>query len=163
MKKIAIAADHAGFEMKEFLVGWLASRGYEVFDFGCYSEESCDYPDTGHPLARAVGNGEIERGITVCGSGIGISIVVNRHGGVRGALCWEPGIVELSRRHNDANVLCLPGRFMDNATAQECTRIFLETEFEGGRHRRRIEKIEPDTSCPVPGRKQKPSNDGDTL
>jgi ribose 5-phosphate isomerase B len=142
MKKIAIASDHAGFELKEHLVGWLDSIGYEVFDFGCYSEEPCDYPDTGHPLAEAVAKGEFERGITVCGSGVGISIVVNRHRGVRGALCWEPEIASLCRRHNDANVLCLPGRFMDNDTARRCVEIFFNTPFEGGRHLTRIEKIE---------------------
>lgn len=141
-KKICIASDHAGFEMKEFLVGLLASMEYEVFDFGCHSEESCDYPDFGHPLAEAVSKGEFERGISVCGSGVGISIVVNRHKGVRGALCWEPAIAELARKHNDANVLCLPARFMDNETATECVRIFLGTDFEGGRHQRRVEKIE---------------------
>ncbi len=142
MKKIAIASDHAGFQMKEFLVGYLDAQGYEVFDFGCYSEEPCDYADVGHPLAEAVARGEFPRGISVCGSGVGISIVVNRHKGVRGALCWEPEIAELCRRHNDANVLCLPGRFMDNETASRCVDIFLSTGFEGGRHLTRIQKIE---------------------
>ncbi len=142
MRKIAIAADHAGYEMKEYLVGYLESLGYEVFDFGCYSEEACDYPDVGHPLGEAVGRGEFSRGISVCGSGIGISIVVNRHAGVRGALCWMPEIAELCRRHNDANVLCLPSRYMDNDTARHCVELFLTTEFEGGRHERRIKKIE---------------------
>ncbi len=142
MKKIGIAADHGGYELKEFLVGWLSAQEYEVFDFGCYSEESCDYPDMGHPLAEAVARGEFERGIAICGSGVGISIVINRHAGVRGALCWQPEIATLCRQHNNANVLCLPGRFMDNDTARECARLFLETPFEGGRHERRIEKIE---------------------
>ena len=142
MKKIAIASDHAGFEMKEFLVGYLDSQEYEVFDFGCYSEEPCDYPDVGHPFAEAISRGEFHYGISTCGSGIGISIVVNRHEGVRGALCWEPEIAELSRKHNDANVLCLPARFMDNAVACRCVELFLSTEFEGGRHLRRIQKID---------------------
>jgi ribose 5-phosphate isomerase B len=142
MKKIAIAADHAGFEMKEYLVGWLGSIGYEVFDFGCYSEEACDYPDVARPLALAVAGGEFERAVAICGSGVGVSIVVNRHAGVRGALCWRPEIAEMSRRHNDANVLCLPGRFIDNDTARACVDLFLSTGFEGGRHLRRIEKIE---------------------
>ncbi len=142
MKKIAITSDHAGFEMKEFLVGYLASLDYEVFDFGCYSEEPCDYPDLGHPLAEAIGRGEFSRGISVCGSGVGISIVVNRHAGVRGALCWEPAIAELCRKHNDANVLCLPARFMDNAAACSCVDLFLTTEFEAGRHLYRIKKID---------------------
>lgn len=143
MKKIAIASDHAGFEMKEFLVGYLDAQEWEVFDFGCYSEEPCDYPDVGHPLAEAIARGEFQCGISTCGSGIGISIVVNRHEGVRGALCWEPGIAELSRKHNDANVLCLPARFMDNATACRCVELFLATEFEGGRHSGRVKKIDP--------------------
>lgn len=147
MKKIGIAGDHAGFQMKEYLVGYLTSLGYEVFDFGCYSEEPCDYPDAGHPLGEAITKGELERGISVCGSGVGINIVANKHFGVRAALCWEPEIAKLCRQHNDANILSLPGRFMDNATAQECVRIFLETEFEGGRHQKRIDKIEP---APVP-------------
>lgn len=142
MKKIGIAADHAGYEMKEYLAGYLSSLGYEVFDFGCYSEEPCDYPDVGHPLGEAITNGELERGISVCGSGVGISIVVNKHRGVRGALCWEPEIAELCRKHNDANVLCLPGRFMDNDVARRCVEIFLSTEFEGGRHKKRVDKIE---------------------
>lgn len=142
MKKIGIAGDHAGFQMKEYLVGYLTSLGYEVFDFGCYSEESCDYPDVGHPLGEAITKGELEKGISVCGSGVGINIVVNKHYGVRAALCWEPEIAKLCRQHNNANVLSLPGRFMDNATAQECVKTFLETEFEGGRHQKRIDKIE---------------------
>jgi ribose 5-phosphate isomerase B len=142
MKKIGIAADHAGYEMKEYLVGYLSSLEYDVFDFGCYSEEPCDYPDVGHPLAEAIASGEFERGISVCGSGVGISMVVNRHAGVRGALCWTPTIARLCREHNNANILCLPGRFMENAMAQECVRLFLETPFEGGRHQRRVGKIE---------------------
>jgi ribose 5-phosphate isomerase B len=142
MKKICIAADHAGYELKEFLVGYLSAHDFEVFDFGCYSEESCDYPDVGHPLGEAVSKGEFERGISVCGSGVGISIVVNKHRGVRGALCWEPEIAKLCRQHNDANVLCLPARFMDNETAVRCLENFLTTEFEGGRHQKRVEKIE---------------------
>lgn len=142
MKKIAVASDHAGFEMKEYLVGYLASLDYDVFDFGCYSEAPCDYPDIGHPLAEAVAGGDFSRAISVCGSGIGISIVINRHKGVRGALCWSPEIAELCRKHNDANVLCLPGRYMDNDTARNCVDLFLKTEFEAGRHLCRIEKID---------------------
>ncbi len=142
MKKIAIASDHAGFELKEFLVGYLDSLGYDVFDFGCYSPEPCDYADVGHPLAEAIARGEFPCGISVCGSGVGISIVVNRHKGVRGALCWEPEIAELCRKHNNANVLCLPARFMDTATASRCVDTFLDTSFEGGRHLTRIQKIE---------------------
>ena len=142
MKKIAIAADHAGYELKEFLVGYLSSLDYDVHDFGCYSPEPCDYPDLGHPLAETVARGEFERGISVCGSGVGISIVVNRHAGVRGALSWTPEIAELGRRHNDANVLCLPARFMDNAVACRTVDAFLDTAFEGGRHLCRVRKID---------------------
>jgi ribose 5-phosphate isomerase B len=145
MKKIAIAADHAGFQLKEFLVGYLASRDYDVFDFGCYSEEPCDYPDVGHPIAEAVSRGEFERAVTVCGSGVGISIVVNRHKGVRGALCWEPEIAELCRRHNDANVLCLPARFIENDAARQAVDLFLATPFDGGRHLPRVQKIDNPT------------------
>jgi len=142
MKKIAIAADHAGYELKEFMVGHLSSRGYEVFDFGCHSEEPCDYPDVAHPMAAALAAGEFTRAVSICGSGVGISIVVNRHAGVRGALCWSEEIAVLSRRHNDANVLCLPARFMDNDTAVRCADAFLATEFEGGRHLARVSKID---------------------
>jgi len=142
MKKIAIAADHAGYETKEFLVGYLSSLGYDVFDFGCHSEESCDYPDVAHPLAEAVATGEFTRAVAVCGSGVGVSIAINRHAGVRGALCWSEEIATLSRRHNDANVICLPARFMDNDTASACVRAFLATEFEGGRHLVRVNKID---------------------
>jgi ribose 5-phosphate isomerase B len=144
MKKIAIAADHAGYQLKEFLVGYLASKDYDVFDFGAHSEEPCDYPDVGHPLAEAVARGEFERAVSVCGSGVGISITVNRHKGVRGALCWTPEIAELGRRHNDANVLCLPARFMDNEEACRVVDVFLDTAFEGGRHLTRIQKIDKD-------------------
>jgi ribose 5-phosphate isomerase B len=147
MNKIAIAADHAGFEMKEYLVGYLSALGYEVFDFGGYSEAPCDYPDVVHPMAEAVTRGEFERGVAVCGSGIGVSIVANRHAGVRAALCWEPTIAEMSRKHNNANVLCLPGRFVDNDCARRCVDVFLATEFEGGRHLGRVLKIEVVGAC----------------
>lgn len=142
MKKIAIAADHAGYDMKEFLVGYLSSLDYEVFDFGCHSEEPCDYPDFAHPLAEAVARGEFRRAIALCGSGAGVSITVNRHKGVRGVLCWAPELAVLCRKHNDANVLCLPARFIDNDTAGRCVDLFLSTEFEAGRHLRRIQKID---------------------
>ncbi|MDR0511215.1 MAG: ribose 5-phosphate isomerase B [Rikenellaceae bacterium] len=142
MKKIAIAGDHAGYELKELLVGWLDSRGYEVFDLGCHSPERCDYPDYGHALAEAVAAGEVECGIGLCGSGIGISITLNRHHGVRAGLCWTVEIAELSRRHNDANVCVLPARFVDNDEAIAIVERFLATTFEGGRHASRIQKIE---------------------
>ena len=141
MKKIGFACDHAGYEMKEFLVGYLSSKGYEVVDFGCYSEESVDYPDFAHPLADAIEAGELERGIGLCGSGEGISMTLNKHQGVRAGLCWMPEIAHLIRQHNDANVLVMPGRFIDNATAKEIMDQFFSTPFEGGRHMERIADI----------------------
>lgn len=142
MKKIGIACDHAGFELKEHLVDYLKKKGYEVEDFGTHSPESMDYPDTAHPLANAVAEGKYASGITLCGSGNGISMTVNRHKGVRAALCWRPEIAILARQHNDANVCSIPARFVSVAEAEIITDLFLSAEFEGGRHRRRIEKIE---------------------
>lgn len=142
MKKIGIACDHAGFELKEHLVDYLKKKGYEVEDFGTHSPESMDYPDTAHPLANAVAEGKCASGITLCGSGNGISMTVNRHKGVRAALCWRPEIAILARQHNDANVCSIPARFVSVAEAEIITDLFLSAEFEGGRHRRRIEKIE---------------------
>lgn len=141
-QRIGIACDHAGYEMKEFLTGWLDAKGFEVTDFGTHSEESVDYPDFGHPLAAAVAAGELPRGLALCGSGQGMAITCNRHAGVRAALAWETEIASLSRRHNDANVLVLPARFIDNDAALAIATTFLETAFEGDRHQRRIEKIE---------------------
>jgi len=141
-KRIGIASDHAGVEMKAFLKNWLESEGYEIYDFGTHSTESMDYPDVAHPLANAVSNGEIKTAIALCGSGIGISITLNRHCGVRAALCWMPEIAQLSRQHNNANICALPARYVNNETAQKIVATFLATAFEGGRHERRIEKIE---------------------
>ena len=141
MKKIGIASDHAGYEMKEFLVGYLAAKGWDVLDFGPESEESVDYPDFAHPLANAIESGELERGIGLCGSGEGMAITLNKHQGIRAALCWIPEVAALSRQHNDANVLAMPGRFVSNEQAIEMVKTFLNTDFEGGRHIRRIEKI----------------------
>lgn len=146
-KKIGIASDHAGYELKEFLVGWLDSEGFDVHDFGCNNEESCDYPDYAHPLGYAIESGELPRGIAICGSGNGISIAINKHQGIRAALCWTPEIAKLARLHNDANVCSLPARFIDNATALEILGQFLNTEFEGGRHQRRIDKIPVGQKC----------------
>ncbi|MEE0864041.1 MAG: ribose 5-phosphate isomerase B [Alistipes sp.] len=140
-KKIGIACDHAAYELKEFLVGYLASKGFEVKDFGCYSEESVDYPDFAHPLAEAIENGELERGIGLCGSGEGISMTLNKHQAIRAALCWIPEIAKLSRQHNNSNVLCMPARFISNDEALEMLNIWLETEYEGGRHQRRLDKM----------------------
>jgi len=141
-KLIGMASDHAGVEMKNFLKEWLESQGYEIRDFGTHSTESMDYPDVAHPLANTVSNGEIKTAIALCGSGIGISITLNRHCGVRAALCWIPEIAQLSRQHNNANICALPARFVNKETAQEIVATFLATAFEGGRHERRVEKIE---------------------
>ena len=142
MKKIGIACDHAGFELKEHLVDYLKKKGYEVEDFGTDSPESTDYPDTAHLLANAVAEGKYLSGMTLCGSGNGISMTANRHKGVRAALCWRPEIAILARQHNDANICSIPARFVSVAEAEIITDLFLSVEFEGGRHRRRIEKIE---------------------
>lgn len=141
MKKIGIAADHAGFELKELVAGFLTSKGYEVHDFGCNNPTSCDYPDFAHPLGYAIDNGELEQGVTICGSGNGISMAINKHPKVRAALCWIPEIAELARQHNDANVCSLPARFVDNDTALKIVELFLSTEFDGGRHVARVNKI----------------------
>lgn len=141
-KTIGIAADHAGYEMKEFLIGYLSTKGYEVLDFGCSSEESCDYADYAHPLAEAIESGETERGIAICGSGEGMAITLNKHQGIRASLCWLPEIAHITRQHNDSNVVVLPARFIDNETALAIIDEWLTTEFEaGGRHTRRIAKI----------------------
>ncbi|MGL5682450.1 MAG: ribose 5-phosphate isomerase B [Marinifilaceae bacterium] len=139
--KIAMACDHAGYEYKEQLKKYLEEQGYEVKDFGTHSEESMDYPDTAHPMASAVENGECERGIAICGSGNGISMTANKHQGVRCALCWTPEIAWLARLHNDANVVGIPARFIPYAEAQEIVHRFLTTDFEGGRHQARVDKI----------------------
>lgn len=139
--KIAIACDHAGFEYKGKLVEYLRSKGNEVKDFGTNSPESMDYPDTVHPLAVAVENGEFEKGIVLCGSGNGVSITANKHQGIRCALCWNVEIAWLARLHNDANVCAIPARFIAYEEAEEIVARFLSTEFEGGRHQRRVEKI----------------------
>ena len=140
-KKIGIASDHAGYQLKEFVIGYLDSKGYDVYDFGTNSEESCDYPDYAHPLAEAIEKGELPRGIAMCGSANGITMTLNKHQGIRAALCWEPEIASLARRHNNANVCTMPARFINTDTAHEIVDIFLNTEFEGGRHQARIDKI----------------------
>ncbi len=146
-KKIGIASDHAGYEMKEFLVGYLDSLGYDVHDFGPDSPASVDYPDYAHPLGFAVERGELPLGIGLCGSGEGISMTLNKHQGIRAALCWTPEIAGLARQHNDANVLTMPARFIDNITAAQIVDKFLETQFEGGRHAARIAKIPVQDWC----------------
>ncbi|MDB4324561.1 ribose 5-phosphate isomerase B [Crocinitomicaceae bacterium] len=142
MKKyIPIGADHAGFELKKSIIKHLKEKGYELEDFGCYSEESIDYPDYGHPVAEKVNSNTTTLGIVICGSGNGINMTVNKHQGVRGALCWGVEIAELARQHNNANILALPARYLTTKEALLIVDAFFETEFEGGRHERRVNKI----------------------
>lgn len=143
-ERILIGSDHAGFEMKSMLDKVLAEQGFQVDDVGTHSTESTDYPDYGHPVARAVAEGSVKRGILLCGTGLGMSYVANRYPGVRAAVCWTPQIATLARQHNDANVLVLPARFISDEDALAITRAWLATPFDGGRHTRRIAKIERD-------------------
>lgn len=147
MEKIGIACDHAGYQLKELIIGYLDSKGFEVLDYGCDSEESCDYADYAHPLASAVENGEVSRGIALCGSGNGIGMTLNKHQGVRAALCWLPEIADLACRHNDANICVLPARFVTNDEAMKIIDAYFAAEFEGGRHERRIAKIPLPCKC----------------
>ena len=139
--KIAVASDHAGYERKQAVLKYLQEQGIEYKDFGAYSSESCDYPDFAHPLAEAVSKGEFDKGITLCGSGNGINITANKHQGIRSAVCWLPEIAMLARQHNDANICALPARYVTDQEAIEIIKVFLATEFEGGRHLLRINKI----------------------
>ena len=143
MKKlrIAVASDHAGFERKQAVLKYLQEQGIEFKDFGAFSAESSDYPDFAHPLANAVSLGEFDKGITLCGSGNGINMTANKHQGIRSAICWLPEIAKLARLHNDANVCALPARYISDDEAVEIVNTFLSTEFEGGRHIARINKI----------------------
>ncbi len=141
MKNIGLACDHAGFELKQFVIKYLEEKGLTFQDYGTYSTESCDYPDFAHALARGIENGEVEKGIAICGSGEGISMTLNKHQSIRAALVWTPEIAHMTRLHNDANVLAMPGRYIDQETARSIMDEFLNTDFEGGRHIRRIEKI----------------------
>lgn len=138
---IAICSDHAGYELKSIIEGYLEANNLEFEDFGTFSAESCDYADFAHPCAKAVEDGTCYPGIAMCGSGNGIAMTLNKHQGIRAALCWTPELASLARRHNDANVLVLPARFIEPAVALQILDVFLSTEFEGGRHQRRIEKI----------------------
>lgn len=140
-KKIGIASDHAGYQLKEFIIGYLDSKGYDVHDFGCHSEESCDYPDYGEAVGRAVASGECERGIVVCGTGIGISIAANKVRGVRCALCGDCFSAQMAREHNDANVLALGARVLGAGLALKIVDTFLDSAFAGGRHERRVAKL----------------------
>ena len=141
MKPIALAADHAGYELKTTLVEELRSMGHEILDLGTYGPGSVDYPDYGTALAESIASGKAERGVAVCGTGIGISIAVNRHPGVRAALCYDETSARLAREHNDANVLALGARLIGPEVAKGCLRMFIETEFAGGRHVARVAKL----------------------
>lgn len=140
--KIAIGSDHAGFQLKETLRSYLNNKGFEVKDFGTYSEERADYPDFAHPVANAVETHAVDMGIVICGSGNGVNMTANRHHGVRSALCWNEEIAKLARQHNDANVIALPARYISVEEAEKCVNAFFSTEFEGGRHTERVKKIE---------------------
>ncbi|HIZ05218.1 MAG TPA: ribose 5-phosphate isomerase B [Candidatus Phocaeicola gallistercoris] len=141
MRIIGLASDHAGFALKEYAKQWLIDKGFQYKDYGTFNSESCDYPDYAHLLAKGIENGDCNIGIAVCGSGEGISMTLNKHQGIRAALCWIPEIAKLSRQHNDANVLVMPGRFIDTVMADKIMTVFFDTAFEGGRHQARINKI----------------------
>ena len=141
MAKIGMACDHAGFELKEYIKQILTERGNEVTNFGTDSAESMDYPDTAHPLAEAVEAGDVDFGVAMCGSGNGITMTLNKHQGVRAALCWAPDIAALAKQHNNANILSMPARFISKEEAVAILDAYLDARFEGGRHQRRIDKI----------------------
>lgn len=140
MKTIGIACDHAGFLLKEFLKKELSEK-YLFLDFGTDSENSMDYPDVAHPLAEAVVSGKVSWAIAICGSGNGINMTLNKHAGIRSALCWNTELAALARKHNDANILALPARYITNTQAIDMLEVFANTDFEGGRHEKRIRKI----------------------
>ncbi len=139
--KIAIGCDHAGFPYKGMIIELLEARGIEILNFGTDSLDSVDYPDFAHPTANAVETGEADLGILMCGSGNGVSMAANKHEKIRAALCWSKDVAEMARLHNDANIISIPVRFVDEQTAKDMVNTFLDTEFEGGRHGRRVDKI----------------------
>ncbi|MGE0091305.1 MAG: ribose 5-phosphate isomerase B [Bacteroidales bacterium] len=141
MQIIGIASDHAGFDMKESLKEFLKNLDYKIIDYGTNSPDSMDYPDVAHPLAQAVEEGSVNLGIALCGSGNGISMTLNKHKGIRAALCWNQELAQLARNHNNANILSLPARFIETSLAIDIVKTFLNSDFEGGRHLRRVEKI----------------------
>ncbi len=138
---IGIASDHAAFPLKQFVKQYLEEKGLEYKDFGTFTPDSCNYAEFGHALGYAIENGEVEKGIAMCGSGEGISMTLNKHQGVRAGLCWIPEIAHLIRQHNDSNCLVMPGRFIDNDMARKIMDEYLNTEFEGGRHQLRVDSI----------------------
>lgn len=140
-KPVAIGSDHAGFDCKEDLISFLEGKGLPYHDFGTHSKDSVDYPDFAHPVAEAVENGEASFGILLCGSANGVAITANKHQGIRAAICWGEELAKIVREHNDANIICIPARFVREGDAEKMVDIFMHTEFEGGRHQRRVAKI----------------------
>ena len=138
---IGIGADHAGYELKKTIIAFLKKQGHQIEDFGCYSEESIDYPDYAHPVCESIEKGGNKFGVLICGSGNGISMAANKHSGIRAALSWKPKIAELGRLHNDANIVSIPARFISEETALKIVETFFNTDFEGGRHQTRVDKI----------------------
>lgn len=138
---IAIGSDHAGFDCKEDLISFLEGENMKFKDFGTHSKDSVDYPDFAHPVASAVENGEAAFGILLCGSANGVAIAANKHAGIRAAICWGEELAELARKHNDANIICIPARFVRDGDAEKMLDVFMNTEFEAGRHLTRVEKI----------------------
>ena len=141
IKSVGLASDHAGYELKQVVKQYLDAHGIEYKDFGCFSPKSCDYPDYAHPLANAIEAGEVKAGIALCGSGEGMSMTLNKHQGIRAALCWRTEIAEITRKHNNSNIIVIPARFIDKETTLKMLDIFFNTDFEGGRHLRRINKM----------------------
>jgi len=139
--EIAIAADHAGYHLKDTIKEYLQAKGYQIKDFGTNSDQSCDYPDYAHPLAKAINDGIYSLGILICGSANGVNITANKHQNVRSALCWNVEVAKLARQHNNANVVALPSRFISKELAIEIVEAFISTDFEGGRHANRVNKI----------------------
>ncbi|MCC7400959.1 MAG: ribose 5-phosphate isomerase B [Chitinophagaceae bacterium] len=140
-KPIAIGSDHAGFEYKKNLISFIEGNGLSYTDYGTYSKDSVDYPDFAHPVASAVEKGEVAFGILLCGSANGVAMTANKHQGIRAAICWGEELSKLSREHNDANIICIPARFVQEEDAERMVDIFMHTAFEGGRHRLRVEKV----------------------
>jgi ribose 5-phosphate isomerase B len=140
-KTLALGCDQGGYALKEYIKIKLAESGYSVRDFGAFSPDSVDYPDFAHPVASAVNNGQFPMALLICGSGNGVCMTANKYAGIRAALCWNTELARLARSHNDANILCLPGRFITDDEALSAVKIFLTTDFEGGRHQARIDKI----------------------
>ncbi len=140
-KPVAIGSDHAGFDYKEKLIAYLKDKGFSFHDYGTYSKDSVDYPDYAHPVASAVEKGEVSFGILLCGSANGVAMTANKHQGIRAAICWNEELSKLAREHNNANIICIPARFVEEEAAEKMVDVFIVTPFEGGRHQRRVEKV----------------------